>query len=185
MIVDDIYTLRECLDAYRKVNQDTPIVLTSLPGDPIHDGHLSLLEESAKLGHLVVVVNGDEFLINKKGYVFMPLAVRMRLIDSLKAVKFVVPYFDGTQFVAGAIEILKPDLYTKGGDRSFPEMVAEAEKDACRRVHCRIIYGVGGSGKANSSSHLVERACEALLRHRQKLLDPSGSVPTPATKTVI
>ena len=40
-------------------------------------GHVHYLEASKKLGDtLLVIVNNDNFLKRKKGYVFMPLAVR-------------------------------------------------------------------------------------------------------------
>ena len=46
------------------------IVCTSGPFDPIHPGHLSCIHESKKYGDtLVVIVNGDTMLKNKKGKV--------------------------------------------------------------------------------------------------------------------
>ena len=35
--------------------------------DPIHLGHLNLINEASKIGKVIVIVNSDEFLIEKKG----------------------------------------------------------------------------------------------------------------------
>lgn len=138
-----------------------PIVATSLPGDPIHVGHIRLLRESASLaqkrsGRLVVIVNGDGFLLRKKGYVFLPLAERMEIIEAIAGVDFVVPWDDGSQFVEGALLLLRPAYFTKGGDRSSPAQMAECELKACEEIGCQIVYGVGGSDKPQSSSWLIE-----------------------------
>ena len=136
-------------------------VLTSLPGAPLHHGHIRLLQASSRLkneyGFLTVVVNGDGFLLRKKGYVFMPLAERMEIIAAIAGVDFVVPWDDGTQFVDGALRLLKPNLFTKGGDRSSPEQMAACELQACDDIGCRVVYGVGGAEKIQSSSLLIER----------------------------
>ena len=39
--------------------------------DPVHIGHLQLFEEAKKLGdHLIVIVNSDKFLEEKKKFCF-------------------------------------------------------------------------------------------------------------------
>ena len=40
--------------------------------DPVHIGHIQMIEEAAKWGKVIVVVNSDDWLMRKKGYVFMP-----------------------------------------------------------------------------------------------------------------
>ena len=47
------------------------IVLISGGFDPIHSGHLKYIEEAKKLGDkLIVALNSDEWLVNKKGKFF-------------------------------------------------------------------------------------------------------------------
>lgn len=145
---------------YRKIS--TPIFLTSVPGDPLHIGHTRLLLESGELakdkqGHLFVIVNDDDFLMKKKGYVFMPLAERMEVIAGIRGVDYVAPWTSHTQFVDQAILALRPTYFLKGGDRSSPADVAECERLACEAVGCEILYGVGGDKKVQSSSLLVEK----------------------------
>lgn len=132
------------------------VVATSGGFDPLHIGHLRCIQQSKQNGNdiLVVIVNGDGFLTRKKGKPFMPLAERMEIIDGLRDVNFVTTWDDGTQNVVGALEILKPDVFTKGGDRSSADKVPEAE--VCARIGCTIRYGVGGTDKVQSSSDLIK-----------------------------
>lgn len=136
-----------------------PLVMTSGGFDPLHVGHLRCLQAAALLkgnqGLFVVVVNGDGFLQRKKGYAFMPLEERMELVAALRGVDYVVPWDDGGQRVDGAIELIRPNVFAKGGDRSTVENVPE--HDTCARVGCFVVFGIGGSTKAQSSSELVNR----------------------------
>lgn len=137
------------------------LVVTSGGFDPMHVGHLRCLLESAAFarqsGHkirLAVIVNSDGFLIRKKGYAFMPAQERMEIIAGVSGVNYVVPWDDGSQTVTGALAILKPFAFTKGGDRDAEANVPEF--DLCREVGCNVIFGVGG-GKIQSSSQLVNQ----------------------------
>jgi len=135
------------------------LVVTSGGFDPMHVGHLRCLQESAdfvrKIGRktrLAIIVNGDGFLLRKKGYAFMPIEERMEIIAGVRGVDYVVPWDDGSQTVVGAIEILKPFAFTKGGDRDAAANVPEF--DVCEKLGTKVIFGVGG-GKIQSSSDLV------------------------------
>ena len=87
----------------------------------------------------------------------MPVNERMEIIDSMDGVDFVVPWeTSGDQTVCGAIEILKPDFFTKGGDRFDASTIPEW--NICQEVGCEIITGVGEGGKIQSSSELIQRA---------------------------
>ena len=87
----------------------------------------------------------------------MPLQERMEIIDAMAGVDYVVPWeTDGDQTVCGAIEILEPTYFTKGGDRFDASTIPEW--DICQKVNCEIITGVGIGGKVQSSSELIARA---------------------------
>lgn len=135
-----------------------PLVSTSGGFDPLHVGHLRCIHAASMLkgenGLFVVIVNGDGFLTRKKGYVFMPLQERLELVAALRGVDYVVSWDDGSQFVTGAIEIIKPNIFAKGGDRSTAENVPEY--DTCVKVGCHVVFGIGGHEKVQSSSELVQ-----------------------------
>ena len=46
------------------------IVLVSGGFDPIHSGHIKLIEDASKYGKVVVLLNSDEWLRGKKGKEF-------------------------------------------------------------------------------------------------------------------
>lgn len=136
------------------------LIVTSGGFDPMHVGHLRCILESGNLARelgvrtrLAVIVNGDGFLARKKGYSFMPLNERMEIIAGIRGVDYVVPWDDGGQTVVGALEILKPIVFTKGGDRDAAANVPEF--DVCQAINCQVVFGVGG-GKIQSSSDLVK-----------------------------
>ncbi len=167
-IVKDIKTLRTF---FSENSNQRPIYMTSGGFDPIHIGHIRCIKGTVHrarnkdihpwemTGLVVIVVNADSFLIRKKGYAFMPLQERMEIIDAIDGVDYVVPWeTDGDQTVCGAIDILKPDYFTKGGDRFDASTIPEW--DVCQKVNCEIITGVGVGGKVQSSSELIARARE-------------------------
>jgi len=106
----------------------------------------------------VVIVNGDGFLKRKKNFVFMPLAERLEIIAAIAGVDHVIAWDDGSQFVDKALEILKPDIFTKGGDRSRPQDIAPCELEICEKIGCKLVLGVGGDTKSQSSSALALKA---------------------------
>lgn len=150
--------------------------LTSGGFDPFGPHHARLLEECKNhCDILYVLVNGDEFLIEKKGYTFMPVDDRLIIIDSIKGVDFTFPYYDGTQFIASAIKYLKPNVLLKGGDRN-PDTMALCEVDACKQTGTQIIYGVGGTQKVHSSSWYIDN----LLKNRRKRFEAEYQCKWPA-----
>ena len=95
------------------------IVCTSGGFDPIHPGHVSCIHESKKYGDtLVVIVNGDNFLKNKKGKPFMDLKTRCQVVSYIREVDYVIPFeIKNDQTVRIALQKVKPHVFTKGGDR--------------------------------------------------------------------
>src|SRR4030043_2438614 len=126
--------------------------------DPIHVGHIAYIREAAKLGdRLVVILNNDNFLLRKKGFVFRPFEDRKEILESVKGVDEVIASVDEDQTVCKTLELVKPDIFAKGGDRTGPENIPEAE--TCRRIGCKLVNNVGG-GKIRSKSDLSSKVKE-------------------------
>ena len=136
------------------------IYMTSGGFDPLHIGHLKCIQETVSMaknnnGKVVILVNGDQFLINKKGAPFMNIDERLAIIFALKGVDLAAEWYDGSQTVTKAIKLFKPHYFTKGGDRSSPKDIPEW--NMCKEVGCEVIFEVGG-GKIQSSSSLLKNA---------------------------
>ncbi len=127
------------------------VVATSGGFDPIHPGHISCIYESKKYGDtLVVIVNGDAFLTAKKGRPFQNLETRSLIVSGIAGVDYVVPFeIDNDQTVSKALEALKPNVFTKGGDRIDQSTIPEWE--TCQQHNIEIITGVGADKKWSSS----------------------------------
>ncbi len=130
------------------------IVATSGGFDPIHPGHISCIIESKKFGDtVVVIVNGDAFLTAKKGRPFQNLKTRCQIVSGIRGVDYVIPFeIAGDQTVNRALELLKPDSFTKGGDRVDESSIPEWE--TCQKYDIKIISGVGEDKLWSSSQFL-------------------------------
>ena len=130
------------------------IIATSGYFDPLHIGHIELLQKAKALGgKLVVIVNNDKQTILKKGKEFMPFKERLEIIKAIKYVDEVFPSIDEDQTVCKSLEAIKPHIFAKGGDR-FSHEIPEAE--ICRKHNIKIVHGLGE--KIQSSSELAKKA---------------------------
>ena len=128
-----------------------PVVAVSGGFDPLHIGHVRMIQDAAKLGKVVVILNTDDFLLNKKGYVFMSFEERKEILESIKGVEWVYRCIDKDDTVIETLKWLKPNYFANGGDINESN---NKESDVCREIDCKLVYNVGG-GKIQSSSRLV------------------------------
>lgn len=125
--------------------------------DPPHIGHIRMFQDAAEWGDVIVAINSDEWLMRKKGYVFMPWAERAEIIRELTSVDRVVSFNDNDDTANEAIKIHRPDAFANGGDRkkkNTPEM------DLCDKLGIQMLWGIGGKDKPQSSSWLVDKLRE-------------------------
>ena len=128
--------------------------------DPVHIGHLRMIEEAAKYGHVVVIVNSDKWLMRKKGYIFMPWSERAEILSAFKGVVAVIQGKDDDDSVCESIADLKNtmdiDYFGNGGDRKNNNT---PEVSLCEQLGIDMVWNVGG-GKIQSSSDLVAKSKE-------------------------
>ena len=136
--------------------------------DPIHVGHIRMIQEAAKQASVIVVLNSDEWLIRKKGFYFMNWEERAEICASIKGVKSVHKVNDEDNTVCDAIEKLRPTYFANGGDINAYNT---PEKEFCDSLGVEMIWKVGGDYKANSSSDLTIRLLKV---HPQSLLKYIG-----------
>ena len=136
------------------------IVAVSGGFDPIHVGHLRMMQEAAKHGKLTVIINSDAWLRRKKGYVFMPWEERAELISALACVGNVIQAKDDDRTVCETLKELRPDIFANGGDRGVH---TTPEAKLCEELGIELIWNVGG-GKVRSSSELVKEISQKKSR---------------------
>ena len=130
------------------------IVAVSGGFDPVHIGHVRMFRDAARIGKLMVILNTDDFLLRKKGYVFMPLDERREIIESIKYVDRVVVSVDDDDSVCKTLAMLKPDVFANGGDRASRLDIRETE--ICGKLGIEMVFGIGGD-KVQSSSELARK----------------------------
>lgn len=133
------------------------VVAVSGGFDPLHFGHIRYFQAAQKLGtKLQVWLCSDEWLIRKKGYVFMFYEERKEILEALSCVDEVLPQInekDDTTFES--LIKYKPDIFAKGGDRTLDNLPL-SEIEVCKELGIELRTGVGGS-KIQSSSDLVRK----------------------------
>ncbi len=128
-------------------------VCTSGYFNPLHVGHILLLEEASKLGgKLTVIVNNDEQVKLKGSKPFMNEKERCAIIKALRCVDEVVLSIDTDKSVCKTLRMIEPNVFAKGGDSTNKNV---PEQDVCDELGIEIIYNVGG-GKIQSSSWLLQ-----------------------------
>ncbi|KKU78938.1 MAG: Mannose-6-phosphate isomerase/mannose-1-phosphate guanylyl transferase [Parcubacteria group bacterium GW2011_GWA2_47_7] len=143
------------------------VVAVSGGFDPVHIGHIRMFEEARKLGNeLVIILNNDNWLIAKKGFVFMPEDERAEVLRSLRVVDRVVitkhESNDSDRSVMKALVEVNPDIFANGGDRKNENDIPEAV--ICKKLGIEMDFNVGHGGKVQSSSWLTE----SVRNHREE-----------------
>ena len=134
------------------------IVVVSGGFDPLHSGHIAYFKSAREYGDkLIVALNSDNWLINKKKKFFLPFEERKIILENLSLIDEVVAFDDDDKgSCIHALASIKQKyhddeiIFCNGGDRTnknIPEMVLEGIK---------FEFGVGGTQKKNSSSWILK-----------------------------
>ncbi len=126
--------LRSTLDNLRRAGKR--IVWTNGCFDIIHAGHVQYLERAAREGDVLVVgLNSDRSVRKLKGpdRPIVPEDERALILSAFSAIGFVTVFDEESPL--GAIELLRPDVYVKGGDYTV---------DTINQQERRLVEGYGG-----------------------------------------
>jgi cytidyltransferase-like protein len=139
--------------------EPTSVSIVSGYFNPLHVGHLDMMEAARSLtGYLVVIVNNDAQQVLKKGKVIQPVEHRLRIVRALRVADDVVEAVDEDGTVKKSLAVVRkryPNarlVFANGGDRSQRSVVAES--DVCEELGIELGFGVGGETKADSSTHI-------------------------------
>ena len=144
------------------------IVLITGGFDPIHSGHLEYIRAAKDKGDVLVVgLQSDEWLQNKKGVYFLPFEERFKVLEAVKYVDKVISFDDSDGTAYRAIEKVKEMyngdniIFANGGDRT-PETAPPEESNIQGVMY---LWGVGGE-KTNSSSGILKKYLDAVNKNK-------------------
>ena len=130
--------------------------------NPLHQGHLDLFEAAqARSGYLIVIVNNDRQQILKKGRVIQTEEIRARIVRALRVVDDVYIAVEDGPGIDGSFDLIRseyPDTeleFCNGGDRRNVDELPANEVEAGARNNIAMLYGIGGTDKADSSSRIL------------------------------
>ncbi len=134
--------------------------------DPIHPGHIMMMKDCLKFSnYLIVGVNSNKWLINKKGNYFMDIHHRIYVVSSLNVVNETMEFEDDDKGSANNLLIKIRNKYSNdkiifanGGDRSDSSKILEFE--TAKQYNIDLKFGIGGNHKESSSSDLLKRWSE-------------------------
>jgi len=147
----------------KKVTNSKREIIVAVSGyfNPLHVGHLEMIEKAKKLGDkLVVILNNDKQVALKGSVPFMSEKDRLKIISSLRAVDDVFLSIDDYQLKDGAVPVIKslakvkPNIFANGGDRKSLGDVPEYE--ICQKLGITMVDGLGK--KIRASSKLIADA---------------------------
>lgn len=126
--------------------------------NPLHGGHLDMIEAAAEMGdQLIVIVNNDKQQILKKGKIILDEKNRLRLMRSLKGVDSVVLSVDEDPTQIKTLEMVAKQhpgdelVFANGGDRDSENAIPEAA--ICHEYNIEMRFDAG-EGKPDSSTRI-------------------------------
>lgn len=123
--------------------------------NPLHVGHLEMIEKAKKLGDYLTVIVNNDFQVKLKGSIpFMSEEDRVKVIEALKNVDQVFLSIDKDKTVCKSLEKINPDIFANGGDRKNLNDIPEYE--ICKKLNIKMVDGLGA--KIRSSSILISNA---------------------------
>jgi glycerol-3-phosphate cytidylyltransferase/D-beta-D-heptose 7-phosphate kinase/D-beta-D-heptose 1-phosphate adenosyltransferase len=134
------------------------VVIVSGHFNPLHGGHIDMIEAARKMGDkLIVIVNNDKQQMLKKGKIILDEKNRLRLLRALRDVNEVVLSVDEDAPVIHTLEMIAKQhpgdelIFANGGDRDNEQAIPEA--DICREYNIEMRFDAG-IGKSDSSTRI-------------------------------
>jgi cytidyltransferase-like protein len=151
---------------YSKKIKDKKSIIVAVSGyfNPLHVGHLDMIEKAKKLGDkLVVIINNDKQVALKGSVPFMSEKDRIRIINALRDVDEVFLSIDKDKTVCRSLAKVRPNIFANGGDRHSIGDVPEYP--ICQKLNITMVDGLGK--KIRASSQMIARA--AALKSEKEL----------------
>lgn len=134
--------------------------------NPLHVGHLEMIQKAKKLGDKLVAIVNSDIQVGLKGSVpFMSEKDRLEIIGALRDVDEVFLSIDKDKTVCRSIAKIKPDIFANGGDRKSIGDVPEFP--VCQKLGITMVDGLGK--KIRASSLMIAKAAEEKAKTLKKI----------------
>lgn len=148
-------------------NNKKTIVIISGYFNPVHIGHIDMINHASSLGDLYVIVNNDAQVFLKGSVPFMKDTDRVKILKNIKGVEKAILSVDDDKTVCKTIEKICNDInkeeyniiFANGGDKRNLDDIPEAS--ICKHFNIEMLFGIGGE-KIESSSSLIVKAKDYL-----------------------
>lgn len=146
------------------------IIMLSGGFDPIHPGHIDMINKAAEIGPVFIILNSDAWLIRKKGFFFQDFNQRKAILSALANVDGVVAASDDDGTVCKTLEQYKPGFFGNGGDRKADNT---PEVELCNRLGIKLVWNLENPITKNfhSSFFLSKKRVERSWGYYDVLLD--------------
>jgi len=148
LTLDDAVKIREDL---RK--QGKKVVVTNGCFDILHVGHVRYLQQTKSYGDILIVLLNSDVSVKKIKGEDRPVNNendRAEILSALSCVDYVVKFNETS--VSNLLEILKPDVYTKGADYTIETL---PERDVVKKLNIDVKFISFVEGK--STTNLIEK----------------------------
>lgn len=121
--------------------------------DPLHLGHIRLIQGCKYFGNIVIILNSDEWAKKTHGFMLTPWHDRREILLHIKDVSGVVPVDDDDGTVCEALRRVKPNIFANGGKRIKRNT---PERQICEELNIKMIWGIGGGEREQYTDHIYD-----------------------------
>ena len=131
----------------KKQGRNVKVVALSGAFHPFSLGHLGMIQEAAKYGKVIIILNSDEWLIrNKSKSGIMEYEKRKLFLQSIPEVAKIIPAQDDDDTVCETLKYLTPDIFGNGGSRTEQNT---PEKELCKKLDIEMLWDIGNNANNN------------------------------------
>jgi len=126
--------------------------------DPPTIGQTRMISHASKLGDVVIILNTDRWLSERKHHMFLTREKRKRILKSIPGVVNIIDAEDEDGTVCETLRKLKPNMFGNGGCRTEENT---PEIDLCRELGVELVWQVGSVEDVKQ----IENLYTQVLRH--------------------